>query len=116
MRIPGWLAALAQRYCFELVALEDGQPMAIGSFTFAFRQEGGLELLRGSWRATYGGTAEEGGLHVVDRATAGALRKAKGAAQAIYSNPYASQGLDEPVVNGYNNSRQGAWVKMWPPG
>ncbi len=115
-RIPGWLAALAQRYCFELVALEDGQPMAIGSFTFAFRQEGGLELLRGSWRATYGGTAEEGGLHVVDRATAGALRKAKGAAQAIYSNPYASQGLDEPVVNGYNNSRQGAWVKMWPPG
>lgn len=114
--IPGWLTALARRYCFELVALEDGQPMAIGSFTFAFRQEGGLELMRGQWRVTYGGVAEEGGTHVVDRATAGGLRKAQSAALAIYSNPYASQGLDEPVVNGYNNSRQGAWVKAWPPG
>lgn len=114
--IPGWLTALARRYCFELVALEDGQPMAIGSFTLAFRQEGGLELMRGQWRVTYGGVAEEGGTHVVDRATAGGLRKAQSAALAIYSNPYASQGLDEPVVNGYNNSRQGAWVKAWPPG
>ncbi len=114
--IPGWLTALARRYCFELVALEDGQPMAIGSFTLAFRQEGGLELMRGQWRVTYGGMAEEGGTHVVDRATAGGLRKAQSAALAIYSNPYASQGLDEPVVNGYNNSRQGAWVKAWPPG
>ena len=114
--IPGWLTALARRYCVELVALEDGQPIAIGSFTFAFRQEGGLELMRGQWRVTYGGMAEEGGTHVVDRATAGGLRKAQSAALAIYSNPYASQGLDEPVVNGYNNSRQGAWVKAWPPG
>lgn len=114
--IPGWLTALARRYCFELVALEDGQPMAIGSFTLAFRQEGGLELMRGQWRVTYGGVAEEGGTHVVDRATAGGMRKAQSAALAIYSNPYASQGLDEPVVNGYNNSRQGAWVKAWPPG
>lgn len=114
--IPGWLTALARRYCFELVALEDGQPIAIGSFTLAFRQEGGLELMRGQWRVTYGGVAEEGGTHVVDRATAGGLRKAQSAALAIYSNPYASQGLDEPVVNGYNNSRQGAWVKAWPPG
>ena len=114
--IPGWLTALARRYCFELVTLEDGRPMAIGSFTFAFRQEGGLELMRGQWRVTYGGVAEEGGTHVVDRATAGGMRKAQSAALAIYSNPYASQRLDEPVVNGYNNSRQGAWVKAWPPG
>lgn len=114
--MPGWLEALAQRYQVELVALEEERPMAIGGFTFTFRQGGGLELLRGSWQATYGGEAKRGGFHVVDRATASGLRKAQGAALAVYSDPYAHEGLDEPVGNGYNNSRRGAWLKTWPPG
>ncbi len=114
--LPGWLEDLAQRYQVQLVALEQERPLAVGGFTVAFRQGGSLELMRGDWRVSYGGTARAGTIHVVDRATSSALRKAQSAALTIYSNPYAQGGLDEPVVNGYNNSRQGAWVQTWPPG
>ena len=110
---PGWVDAVLQRHGAEGIFLNEGEPLALGSFTMEFQKKG-LKLVKAGWSMNCGGEAREREVYVVEYASVGSLKKAQGAAEIIYAQPYSQRGLDEPVTNGYNTIRNGAWVKRWP--
>ena len=110
---PGWVDRLLSRYGAECVLLTENEPLALGTFTMCFEDKGVI-LMKKGWTMNCGGEAQAGSVYVVPYASNGNLRRAKEAAEIIYAQPYAQRGLDEPVINGYNIIRHGAWVKRWP--
>jgi len=110
---PDWVDTLLERRGMSCVLLEDDAPLALGTFTMQYKGEGVI-LQKNEWTLRYAGKAEGEDIYVVDYASGGAWKRAESADTIVYAQPYSQRGLDEPVANGYNTIRHGAWLRQWP--